>query len=102
MPFELEVKMPKENSSNGSTKPIAFVAMCFDGRLQHVYHKVVKPVLENHEFSCVRADEIGDVGVIMDQIRDAIKKAELIICDLTFENPINSTARRSFPTLLTR
>jgi HEAT repeats len=26
--------------------PIAFVAMCFDGRLQHVYHRVVKPVLD--------------------------------------------------------
>jgi len=67
--------------------PFAFVAMCFDGRLQHIYHKVVKPVLENHGFFCERADEIGSMGVIIDQIRDAITKSDLVICDLTFENP---------------
>jgi hypothetical protein len=79
--------MFKDSQASGSKKPVAFVAMCFDGRLQHVYHKVVKPVLENHGFLCIRGDEISQTGVLMDQIRDAINHADLVICDLTFENP---------------
>ena len=65
----------------------AFVAMCFDTRLDHVYHKVVRPVLEAHCFSCNRADEIAEVGQIVDQIKGKIGESDLVICDLTFENP---------------
>jgi hypothetical protein len=65
----------------------AFVAMCFDTRLLHVYSKVVKPILEMHGFTCVRGDEILGVGSIVEQIKDAIQSCDLVVCDLTFENP---------------
>lgn len=74
-------------SNGGKTKPMAFVAMCFDDRLSHVYHKVIRPVLEEFGFECVRADEICKSGVIVDQIRREIEKSRVVICDLTFENP---------------
>jgi hypothetical protein len=65
----------------------AFVAMCFDERLFHIYHKVVKPVLESEGFYCQRGDEITDIGAVIQQINNAISKADLVLCDLTFENP---------------
>lgn len=65
----------------------AFVAMCFDKRLEHVYFKVVKPVLENYGFVCTRADELTLSGVIMEQVQEEIEKSDLILCDLTYENP---------------
>jgi hypothetical protein len=79
--------MNNYNPPDAGQKQIAFVAMCFDGRLQTVYQKVVRPVLENHGFACTRADEMSSTGIIMDQIRDAIEKATLVMCDLTFDNP---------------
>jgi hypothetical protein len=72
---------------DNSPAPIAFVVMCFDGRLHHVYHRVVKPVLENHGFHCKRGDEILESGMIVEQIQTAINGASLILCDLTFDNP---------------
>lgn len=61
--------------------------MCFDNRLQHVYHKVVKPVLEDLGFECIRGDEISETGIIIEQVREYIEEATLVICDLTFDNP---------------
>ena len=68
-------------------KPLAFVAMPFDVRLQAVYQRVVKPVLEGHGFQCIRADELLATGVIMQQIRALIERATIVFCDLTFDNP---------------
>jgi len=68
-------------------RPVVFVAMCFDGRLQPIYQKVVQPVLETHGFDCSRGDEILKPGVIVDQVREAIQLADLVFCDLTFNNP---------------
>lgn len=67
--------------------PVAFVAMAFDGRLQPVYLKVIQPVLTQHGFECTRADEESSVGIVINQIRKAIKSADLMLCDLTYLNP---------------
>lgn len=72
-----------------STKraPTAFVAMCFDTRLEHIYHRVVKPVCEQHGFECRRADEILRPGVVIADVRAEIEQADLLVFDLSFENP---------------
>jgi len=76
------------NSKKGEERELsAFIAMCFDTKLDHIYHKVVKPALSSFKIQCYRADEIADVGNIVDQIIEAIKNADLILCDLTYENP---------------
>lgn len=76
------------SSLTGSNQPLtAFVAMCFDKRLEHVYIKVAKPVLENYGFDCTRADELTLSGIIMEQVLEEIEKSDLILCDLTYENP---------------
>jgi hypothetical protein len=70
-----------------SGRPVAFVAMCFDVRLETVYHRVIKPTLEDHGFECVRGDELFQTGVIIEQVHEAIEGASLVFCDLTFGNP---------------
>lgn len=67
-------------------KPVAFVAMCFDKRLQPLYQKVVKPVLEEYGFECKRGDEILEPGVIVEQLKEQIDNSDLVLCDLTFDN----------------
>jgi len=67
-------------------KPVAFVAMCFDKRLQPIYQKVVKPVLEEYGFECKRGDEILEPGVIVEQLKQQIDNSDLVVCDLTFDN----------------
>lgn len=67
-------------------RPVAFVAMCFDKRLQPIYQKVVKPVLEEHGFECKRGDEILEPGVIVGQLKQQIDISDLVLCDLTFDN----------------
>ena len=74
-------------AETSAMRPEVFVAMSFDVRLQPVYQKVVRPVLEDHGFRCVRADEVHTSGVIMDQVREHMRSASLVLCDLTFENP---------------
>ncbi len=69
-----------------SEKPVAFVAMCFDKRLLPIYQKVVKPVLDEHGFECLRGDEIMEPGVIVDQVKRQIEASALVLCDLTFDN----------------
>jgi hypothetical protein len=69
-----------------AAKPFAFVAMCFDSRLQSIYFKVVKPVLEEYGFECWRGDEFLEPGVIVDQLKQKIETSDLVLCDLTFDN----------------
>ncbi len=65
----------------------AFVIMCFDSNLLIVYEKVIKTILELHGFLCVRSDEITEIGKITQQIEERISESDLIVCDLTFNNP---------------
>ena len=76
-----------KNESNDIPPRYAFIAMSFDLRLQHIYDRVVRPVLEDFEFRCQRGDEISVSGVILEQIINSIENANVVICDLTFNNP---------------
>lgn len=74
--------------SSRESQPIAFVAMSYDERLKPVYLKVVRPVLADvFGYHPTLADEVTRMGVIVDQIRELIEHATLILCDLTFHNP---------------
>ena len=62
--------------------------MSYDERLKPVYLKVVRPVLSDvFGYDPTLADEVTRMGVIVDQIRELIEQASLILCDLTFHNP---------------
>lgn len=48
---------------------------------------IITPAIENFGFKVIRADQIGQAGMITNQIIDYIMKSELVICDLSFHNP---------------
>lgn len=68
---------------------LAFVLMPFTGELTEIYTTLIKPTIENNEFSlvCKRADDIRSNKAIMQDIWKSICEARLIIADLTGLNP---------------
>lgn len=64
-----------------------FVLMPFSEELSGVYHAAIKPAVESQGLKCIRADEVEDTGNIIKRIIEYIRKAKLIIADLTGKNP---------------
>ncbi len=79
--------MSREGSASEPPRPRAFVAMPLSNRLEHIYSKVVKPVLETKDLICLRGDEVKKPGIVVEQIIDLIRRSDIIICDLTGNNP---------------
>ncbi len=64
-----------------------FVIMPFDEKLNEVFHRGIKPIVEELGFRCTRADQhFGSVPILF-EIFDDILKANVIIADLTDANP---------------
>ncbi|MCP4569931.1 MAG: hypothetical protein GY841_20315 [FCB group bacterium] len=64
-----------------------FVIMPFDEKLNEVFHRGIKPIVEELGFRCRRADQhLGSTPILYD-IFDDIMKAKVIIADLTDANP---------------
>ncbi len=70
-------------------KSIAFMAMPFSREdLQIVYADFVKPVVEMKcGFQCVRGDEMFGSDVIMEDVLTVLRRARVVIADLTGQNP---------------
>ena len=66
---------------------LCFVLMPFSGKVQNTYDDVIKPVVQRAGLRCVRADDFFDNRPIMDDIWSSIKKARLVLADLTDRNP---------------
>jgi hypothetical protein len=65
-----------------------FVVMQFGvPALDSAYQGVIKPVVEEFGFGCLRIDEVGDAGPISEQAEDAIASSEVVLCDLSGERP---------------
>lgn len=67
--------------------PIAFVIMPFDHSLDLVYLKVIRPLLKEHGYEPLRGDECSEHGIIVEQVKNLINEASLVVCDLTNRNP---------------
>jgi len=48
---------------------------------------IIEPALEQFQLRVVRADQIGQAGIITRQIFDYIIRSRLVIADLSFHNP---------------
>jgi hypothetical protein len=68
-------------------KPLIFVAMPFDKKLDDVFHYGVQNAVNRAGFLCERADKIAFTGDILELIKRRIGKASLVIADLTTTNP---------------
>ena len=72
---------------NSEEKPLIFVAMPFDKKMDDIFHYGIRNAANNAGFLCERADEVIFAGDILDLIKRRIGKASLLIADLTTANP---------------
>jgi hypothetical protein len=63
-----------------------FVAMPFGG-VYDIYFSTIKPVLEKCKCNCIRADELYKPREIIDLVWQEIRRASLVIADITDGNP---------------
>ena len=69
--------------------PYAFVLMSFDEYSTALYTDFIRPELESQGFEVARADDIGDENNrnILRDVIDGIAKCDLVIAELTGNNP---------------
>ncbi|MCK4794131.1 MAG: hypothetical protein KAV87_60955 [Desulfobacteraceae bacterium] len=74
-----------------TTKPVrqnqCFVLMPFRQEYDEIYQDILKPILQELGYHCLRADEIYGSTAIIHDIWDNIQIAGLIIADMTGKNP---------------
>jgi hypothetical protein len=68
-------------------KPLIFVAMPFDKKMDDIFHYGIRNAVNNAGFLCERADEVVFTGDLLDLIKRRIAQASLVIADLTTSNP---------------
>jgi hypothetical protein len=68
-------------------KPRAFVVMHFAKPYDEVYSEVLRSVCAQFGLETIRADEIYGPGVIVEDIVDQILRAQVVIADITPQNP---------------
>ena len=67
--------------------PKAFIVMQFSHEFDDLYAEVIRPTCEEFGFECVRADDIYNNGLIIEDIAREIRDASVIIADITPNNP---------------
>lgn len=68
-------------------KPTAFVVIQFTDEFNALFEEVIRPVCEEFDYTCVRADDIYNTGLIIDDITRSIREAAVVIADITPNNP---------------
>ncbi|MCK9151544.1 hypothetical protein [Methanobacterium alcaliphilum] len=78
-----------ENNELEVDEKLCFVLMPFDDKFDSIYENIIKKVVEGNEFklNCRRADEIFGTGPIIEDIWKYIKKARILVAELTGRNP---------------
>lgn len=66
---------------------LCFVLMPFAKEQTEIYRSIIKPTVEKHGYTCIRADDIYQSTHIMNDILGHIKNGSIIIADLTGRNP---------------
>jgi hypothetical protein len=68
--------------------PRCFIVMPFGVQdLEDLYSEFILPVLADCRLDCARGDDIFGSNVVMDDVRAAIAMADLVIADLSGQNP---------------
>lgn len=73
--------------STSETRPHAFVAMPFTRQMDDVYYFGIEAPVHAAGMLCERVDQASFTGHILDQIRERIETASVVIADLTSANP---------------
>ena len=75
-----------ENVKIRKQKPRAFVVMPFAQELDFV-HRVIQDTVESFDIDCVRADQIYISRPVVEDLKEQIAAADIVIVDFTGKNP---------------
>jgi hypothetical protein len=79
---------PVDLPATASQHPKCFIVMPFGVQdLEDLYSEFILPVLADCKLECARGDDIFGSNVVMDDVKAAIAKADLVIADLSGQNP---------------
>lgn len=84
--LEGEGKIIIKNFEIRTEKMRAFVIMDFSDKFEYIYTEVIRPVCEELNIECYRADEYNHPGLILKDILDSIRDSDIIIADITPNN----------------
>ena len=73
--------------ASSEAKPHVFVAMPFTTEMDDVYHYGIQNVVNGLGWLCERIDREPFVGDVLDQIKNRIRSAKVVIAELTGANP---------------
>jgi len=80
-------RLISEAGINSEDKPLIFVAMPFDKKMDDVFHYGIRNAVNTAGYLCERVDQVAFTGDILDLIKRRIGNASLVIADLTNTNP---------------
>lgn len=68
-------------------KKYVFVLMPFDEEFENVYWFGIRGAVEDAGLYCQRADELHFTGNVLDKINEEIRRADILVADMTERNP---------------
>jgi prepilin-type processing-associated H-X9-DG protein len=68
-------------------KEFVFVLMPFRDEFRDVYELAIKRAIEECDFGCLRADELFNASIIIEDVENSIRDALLVVADLSTRNP---------------
>lgn len=68
-------------------EPKVFVIMQFSDQFNELYNDVIRPVCADYGFDVVRADDMYNNGLIINDIVNSITESKIVIADITPLNP---------------
>ncbi len=78
---------PELAGAVSESKPHAFVAMPFNAAMEDVFHYGIQRPVHGNGLLCERTDHSAFVGDIMDEVKQKIRTAAVVIADISAENP---------------
>lgn len=85
--LEGEGKISIHNFEVVTNKLKAFIIMDFSEEFEYIYTEVINPVCKSLDIECYRADEYNYPGSIIKDVLDSIRDSDIIIADITPDNP---------------
>lgn len=79
---------PEKAPTTAGQHTKCFIVMPFGVQdLEDLYNEFILPVLDGCKLDCARGDDIFGSNVVMDDVKAAIETADLVIADLSGQNP---------------
>ena len=85
--FDPQVRRLRGVAREGAVQEHAFVAMPFDESFGDVFHFGLSSAVHASGLLCERVDEQAFTGDILERLKDQIRRARLVVADLTGNNP---------------